>query len=834
MRPTTCLLALALTACAVTPPPVDDAGDAAWVMAAVPTLLGRPAKSTLELEALTDLTVTHGREHVARLLMGRPEFDRYWAMVLLESMRLDSQGWYGLDPNCLYPQDSQYRYPADFHAGMDTQTAIPILQRVSATTVRTPTDVGAPLPSVPAADATFTKLLEAAVHGDRLDLAYGAFLPILAAAGDDADNLGNLREQWNDKLLDRRIECLSCHSGTWSVTDDALLANQTAGGWDRTFLPGGAMIEGALFDWDDNGTRRDGSRGGWRVAVNQSALFDKAQWGPTQQGVFGLDPRCFTRPTAGHQWLDVTRDHTNSPVSQVDAHFAGLDGAVTVIDLTEAFLTAAPDAHLAATATRPYVPPGPPQTFDPLFYPISGCTSCHQSPLDPGFAHIPDDRIRAVLKGDGPPEMDLYDCTVIFPGNLDACADGMLRQIRAQVPYQPPVEYTERDRAFALAVAWNIVEDVVHEVGGIGLSLSHGHPRTDMAAFVQHELAVTLTSSGWSLREVLVQILLSEGFNRNAPAESTQEYVLPQLAKPFARLQPGSSPDPKDNAASMGDAVHRQSITRLTEKLHHALGWPTLWTRGNDLPNSTPDAIYPSPSMLRALGRYDSLNTPGWDDPILPGLLEWEHQVGTCDKPIFGIPAPDMDQTPISIPFVYGDYGGIEWTRDWIDHLVADAVANSWTVEDTMRLLKERLLNDPTLPEAEKAALHSLFTGHISPGLVIPGEDDWIGEMLASDAGAPLEGALRDYCGALITSPQFVLGGVSAVEASDALVAGASLPARPAFERPGPLRGSDDPMEPRTFLEWCQDYGYQPNAGGVCALPWYPTIDPHPGDLTPM
>ena len=115
--------ALLLPACGWDSTPDEDAGDAAWVMATVPTLLGRATMSGDELLALTSIAQTSGREAVVDVLLERPEFSRYWALALLDHQQLDLSGLHRVQSDCLYPEDESAfaprRYEASHYDDMD-------------------------------------------------------------------------------------------------------------------------------------------------------------------------------------------------------------------------------------------------------------------------------------------------------------------------------------------------------------------------------------------------------------------------------------------------------------------------------------------------------------------------------------------------------------------------------------------------------------------------------------------------------------------------------------------------------------------------------------------
>lgn len=801
------------TSCQSTPISPDDAGDAQWVMEAIPTLLGRPAKSTLEVQALTDIVTLKGRAHVADLLMQRPEFARYWALVLLEDMKLDRSGPDDVDRICMMQFDPAFpgvisAYDPSFEGPMTDARAANILSWIGPGTARVATNAQA--------DNSFPELVEAAVQADRLDLAFAAHMPVLAATH-YGENKTNLRIRFADRVINRDLDCIACHNGEYSTTDDSLQASRNLGGWDRTWPTSEVVLEGGLFDYvDGSGTAHSGVSGGATVRANMNELFGVEQWGGGDS-IFGLRSACVARYTGQGYWaLDV------STYPSTTAKFAGLDGNYSVLDLTDEFLATAqnlgtiapfPYEHVHVRSAPPLPAPGTPT------YSGVSCTSCHTDPdgvlaYDPGFAQIPDARILQVLTSDPPPQMAGANC--MGAADPQGCAEQVLLSIRSVVPYEPKDEYDTPQKAFAMAVALQVVDHVVEEIGGSRLTLSHGFPRSVDAAEVQRELVHTLVNSGWSLRAVLSDIVLDDAFNRLPPGTSTNfgvadAYQLPQIAKPYEQLQPGSPAD-SDNYASLGDSVHRHSITHLTEKMHHALGWSSSWTPGDD---SGP--VYPAPSYLASLGRWESGVQPGFDDAVLPGLLNWEATMGTCTKPGASVRSPQMVVDPAFAQhaWAYDDH----WT-DWIDALVDTSIASGWTTYTAAAMLRERLLQDPTFLAGEDSGLAALASA------------TGVGNIYTSASTldpADFEQTLREYCGALVTSPQFLMGGISTSDASVALATGAALPPRPVFNQPAPVLPSIDPTEPQTFGDWCAEYGLMLNLDGTCTLE---VLDTDPGGLT--
>jgi len=828
------LVALLLTAsCFGTPPPPDDAGDAQWVMDVLPTLLGRPAKSTLELQALVDIVGAEGRGAVVDLLTSRPEFARYWALVLLEDMQIDTGGVHAIDTDCLVERDPlwqglgvDYIYTDDYYAGMTTLEADDILSHVGPGLARV---------NSPGIDNSFGKLVEAAVHNDRLDLAFAAHMPVLASTHTE-NNKENLRKRFLDRVLNRNLDCVACHNGEWSTTDDPLQVQQLAGGWDRTWPHSEVVLEGSLFDYADGyGGIANGAYAGGAVKTNVNNLFGIEQWGSVTDGsfngvaggtdtIYGLKPACVTRSDG-----TTSQQLMVSAVPADVSKFAGMSGHKSVLDVADTFLGDSqqlgsgffhPQPNLVPRATHP-MPFALVYQQQSGHYTGSACINCHSvgGQLDPGFADIPDWRIYQVLLESWPTDMNSANCgsaPTTALSNPDLCAREAIRTVRAAVPYRQKEEYDTPERALGMAVAMQVADHIAEELSGSRITLQHGMARSLDGADLQRELAYRLVENGWSLRAVLKHVVLSDGFNRRAPSETgaltpEDHYVLAQVAKPFAQLRPGLSAAPQDNFASLGDSVHRHSAVHLVEKVHHALGWPSSWSPGQS-------GIYPDPDYLNGLGQFKSGDEPGFNEPILPAQLVWEAQMGSCTLSTAAVRSPQTEQVGpnnISNP---GDWD------DWIDILIDDAVAGDWPIEQVIQLTRERLLQDPKIDPAEAFALEALaYENQVSLGVAYVNLDDPQPVMYPFTAGAvdpgDLEDLVRQYCGALVTSPQFMMGGISTADATEAITIGQQLPPRPAFKIPGPIRPGADPQEPLSHSDWCDAYGYALDVNGLCTEP---------------
>jgi hypothetical protein len=185
---------------------------------------------------------------------------------------------------------------------------------------------------------------------------------------------------------------------------------------------------------------------------------------------------------------------------------------------------------------------------------------------------------------------------------------------------------------------------------------------------------------------------------------------------------------------SMSEGVHRYSPRSLLQSVHKALGWPA--------PPREASTSYPDDNLRKSLGQFYRDAEPGFREIGFQGLLNWEQVHGRCQKP--------SNHT--------GD--------DWIDRLVAAIPgfntanpSNRAKLRDVVLALKDRLLADasiqtttPTdISHTEGAAFQALF------GIALTAEPD-LSTTAATDA---FEQKVRDSCGILLETPQYMLAGIA-------------------------------------------------------------------------
>ena len=326
------------------------------------------------------------------------------------------------------------------------------------------------------------------------------------------------------------------------------------------------------------------------------------------------------------------------------------------------------------------------------------------------------------------------------------------------------------DEAMAYLVALNITNNVWQQIMGERLTIAHGYSRNveqrDMHRFLTED---KLLPGRWSLRDVLTSILASSWFNRAAPYASNtavfdSPYQLPMVLDPWLALAPWSTttPAPENEANSQGRVVHRYAPRTLVRSAASALDHPV---RFDHLPTQTS----PDYQFAKNMGQYLNDYLPGMRSSDLVSVMTWSNEYGSCQKPS----------------------GQAE---DWIDRLSAQAMA--WDADnpsqpplqlrDVVLTLKDRLIGEPNLdadvPDGMPGDFESQSIQGVFGGYSLSTPVSYIGE-------GGLEDGARAYCGALVTSPQFMLAGI-----------------RPAEQGEFPRLRVCSPDEPCGWTETCQDW----------------------------
>lgn len=861
-----CLLAIATGGCAWNNPPPDDAGDASWVLQAVPTLVGRNIASAEELEALVSLVGTEGRPAVADLLLDSDASELYWATVLRDALQLETGPYdrYYLRPDCVFPRPDNPGdpYDAPVYGQSGRSASIVAGLRNPAGALQSRADG--------VDDVSFSELLLAAVQEDALDVVMPAYLGISQSLTSSTFGEGQRRQELAERVLDRVVgrdmDCLGCHTGSFSVTGGLLPPASTNphAEWNRhapmpSMSPRGVVdYDAGLFDYDDYYGPQPGRFGGReaerRVSdVMHSGIYETcaATGCDPAFNPWGLRDSCFVQAANADDRADgssppnarVLADAAPSSVAEglpIHAAFAGLHAPSTIPDHHLFDGTSAPSANpanlltlsrhltegIAQLSAPTYVSPPAEDVFrSPIWSGLTSakrkarvensrgrlpgassgapCTDgCHND--DSFLASTPDDRIRDVLLA-----FDMCQHT-----NDVVCGDATLAWLRTPKANPSdatnvygnayPQVYTPPDRmpgaqSLAVMAARQLSNIVAEELFGDRLVLEHGFPRHPEQAQTLAGMTNTLVTSGWSLRAVLREVVTSNGFNRRdlAVSQVSQDSVLPIALDPWSWEDGATSGSTRYN--DQGDLVHKASLTHSVQRVHHALGWPSRWMPlryglpsldgrdwDTDIQHWGLKFKWGSQYSMDRMGGFQGAEHPEKKDVELGDWLGWVEYTGTCDKPDQVLRDPLNPAHPAGHPHLF------LWDADWDDYI--DALVDHGTQTGmprimAFRMLRERLLQDSSLQTDEFNLLWTQFGATTAP-------------LTSAD-----EANLRDYCGVLLRSPQFMLTGAASTADADAALSNA-VPAWYRFSYAG---------EPVGVTGWCAHHGGT-WTGSTCTL----------------
>lgn len=302
----------------------------------------------------------------------------------------------------------------------------------------------------------------------------------------------------------------------------------------------------------------------------------------------------------------------------------------------------------------------------------------------------------------------------------------------------------DADKALSYLVSMNIVERVWREIVGTPLTISNYFPRNAASRDQLVTLTEAFIKSGYSNKALIKEIFASPYLNMAAPeaACETNPYGAPRIFDPWRTAEP----DPAFQGNSISDGVQPASARTAARAAYAALGWP-LAAYGQVLPNVsgwgensvTVGGLASGTLELQfqtETGTPLKNSQPGFRGLDFQARLGWEDRFAQCQK----LPT--------------------NTTADFIDGVVA-AVKPETTVTDVITALKDRIMGESAIAEAEKTVL----TNMVGASLTAP-----------ASSVADLNGSLRRVCGVMISSPQFLMLGV---EAKDGDTVPAAVP--PAF-----------------------------------------------------
>jgi hypothetical protein len=644
-----------------------------------------------------------------------------------------------------------------------------------------------------------TDLLRSAIAIDDLSPVYRANLFTLSMRRQGGNSPDEVTARFTRTYLNRDLTCLRCHNPTFSAS------NKTdAGGnivWQRTWtIPG--HPEKALFDnYFDAATALEGLRKVMRGDVRTPMptcdvrkpscihLAGLRPWGVAQSCARDSgDGSPANSAAATHEGFR-TPSGTNP-----GAAFGSLDGTADPARLFEleaalrAGINDLKNGYARFPAVNPILQGNEKLYCDAVQVFATKCVGCHDSSApgglnlstnDPASQLVgvdtqampkPPNLAKRVVPND-PANSELWrriDNNLMPPGGLPPAPPGTERTalenwITGGAPHTTntstcntsPIPDVDKNEALAFLTAANLVDGVWMAAMGYRLTIDNGFARNSQ----QRDMLWNLTEfeflpKNWSLKAVLTKIMASNWYARRAPAISQDDsaYSLPPIINPWIVADPTQVANPADHMRynGQGELVDRFRVNTLLRNIGASLAW-----KG---PRRFPGGGYPSP-FDEDLGQYISPQTPGFRGINFQSLLALESQVGLCDKTSRAIGADD-------------------WIDKLVDGIVAYNTANPgapMTMGEAWSMLKDRLIQDPSINTVLPTGLTSIsgakteqqaVVAFFNTGLNVPGG---IALNTPTDTvtAAQLRAKMREGCGIVVKSPQFLLTNVTPRSYSD-------------------------------------------------------------------
>lgn len=716
------------------PDPVleNDAGDAAWIQRTTLMIWGRRPASTRETAVLASLVEQSDRAAVARAMTESPEYIERWQDFFYDALAVHRVGT-RTRPLC-WDRES---------LGEATSELAEYIRDAAA---RDADEFPVPF--------TMSDVTRSALVLDNLSVLYRAALFPPLTTWFEPPNLLEaaaerrmMAESFVSTHLDRNLECLPCHNSEASVTD---AGDEDV---DRSWpLPG--HVEAALFGVSEGRPIDDLAlyfrrRGvvfdfgfGFGPAPNRS--FDDVNLNgcssaPDRPGCLGCgceeavcaaDPSCCT-----DGWTEACAERCIDSGEPCEAPLpAGFDGCGAVIggqggcdgcDCEEAVCEDDPNCcenlwdEFCAASCREQEPEClwyREQHLEDTLTPWGMNANCgifvrpelmeDDISGDSGF----------FIRDDGG-TASIYEIEAALAAGAERVQTGLRVNDDGSV---------NGDAAFAWLVGAGLADRVWKEAFGRRLTLSHHVSRNaDQRDRLMH-YTTALVRGGFSLRSLLVEVVTDPLFNQAAPAEALARsaYYVSPVFDPWTIEEDDEAVRPN----SLADGLHPLSPRVRLRAAYTALEW----TPGPEFSELETDF---HPLAQAGIGVFLKESEPGFDAQGLQPTLTWEHLLGACRDP--GNP-PETESDP----------------NDWIAALVAEverrgATGTNTSWEQAVATVKDRIVGEGWLSEGERAATETLL------GFTLA--DRMTG---TPDADVPL----RRVCGALLSSPQFLLSGLSSLE----------------------------------------------------------------------
>lgn len=322
------------------------------------------------------------------------------------------------------------------------------------------------------------------------------------------------------------------------------------------------------------------------------------------------------------------------------------------------------------------------------------------------------------------------------------------------------------DAAFAYLVAANIVDGVWAEVMGSRLTIANHFPRNQESRDILHNLTEEFVRSSFSVQDLLTNIVSTPYFNR-LPAEAgcgVGPYNMPPVFDPWTIED--DSEERRNNGP--GDGVHALSARTLLSSAYEALDWRRPFFESfPERPSSIDNCAQAFPSCTQMSSACDNNNQccfaekywcdfgPSSDEPGTRSQRTFLRGIGVFlkngDKGFRGL---DF-QARLVFEDRFADCRNVDDEPDFLDAILTLAEATpDATLGDVVSATKDRLVGTARIRHevaasgmSEKQVLETLFATSL---------DTPIADV------ENLESKLRGLCGTLLSTPQFLLGGMAA------------------------------------------------------------------------
>ena len=274
----------------------------------------------------------------------------------------------------------------------------------------------------------------------------------------------------------------------------------------------------------------------------------------------------------------------------------------------------------------------------------------------------------------------------------------------------------DAEEGFAYLVATRIANQVWQEIHGYPLTLVHYIPRNEEQRDLLLELTEGFVANQFSLKHLVADIVTHPLTNQLPPDQgcgADSPYILPRIWNPWVL----DEPDEAMRINNAGDGVHRKSARTMLRTLNASMDWPatTLYPGGLE------------EEFQKAIGVFVKDAEPGFLGVDFQGLLSWESRFGACTN----------------------QGSGFDWPFYLLDALGLYFAENGKpaTLRQVLSALKDRMVTVPEIGDTEATAL-AAFLGVET--LDVPAAE--VEDLL---------GAVRQVCGLLAETPQFLLVGVN-------------------------------------------------------------------------